>query len=180
MGSYSFLQVFTVVFALSIATTLFNKRVLGLPAAIGVPIVSAIFVFLLQWAVSLFGHNDYIHINIDEIEKAVRTFNFYDFLINGVICFILTSSALKFKITDLRVYFKPIAILASIALILCAIFFGLALWLPSGHGSQSWHFGVAVTGCGFGRDRPDRHQRGVEFGESAAPFDGEIRRRIAV
>ena len=136
MGSYSFLQVFTVVFALSIATTLFNKRALGLPAAIGVPIVSAVFVFLLQWAVSLFGHNDYIHINIDEIEKAVRTFNFYDFLINGVICFILTSSALKFKITDLRVYFKPIAILASIALILCAIFFGLALYgyqVATGH-----------------------------------------------
>ena len=72
MGSYSFLQVFTVVFALSIATTLFNKRALGLPAAIGVPIVSAVFVFLLQWAVSLFGHNDYIHINIDEIEKALN------------------------------------------------------------------------------------------------------------
>ena len=136
MGSYSFLQVFTVVFALSIATTLFNKRVLGLPAAIGVPIVSAIFVFLLQWAVSLFGHNDYVHINIAEIEKAVRNINFYDFLINGVICFILTSSALKFKISDLRTYFRPIAILASIALILCAIFFGLSLYgyqLATGH-----------------------------------------------
>ena len=136
MGSYSFLQVFTVVFALSIATTLFNKRVLGLPAAIGVPIVSAIFVFLLQWAVSLFGHNDYVHINIGEIEKAVRNINFYDFLINGVICFILTSSALKFKISDLRTYFRPIAILASIALILCAIFFGLSLYgyqLATGH-----------------------------------------------
>ena len=136
MGSYSFLQVFTVVFGLSIATTLFNKRVLGLPAAIGVPIVSAIFVFLLQWAVSLFGHNDYVHINIAEIEKAVRNINFYDFLINGVICFILTSSALKFKISDLRTYFRPIAILASIALILCAIFFGLSLYgyqLATGH-----------------------------------------------
>ena len=136
MGSYSFLQVFTVVFALSIATTLFNKRVLGLPAAIGVPIVSAIFVFLLQWAVSLFGHNDYVHINIAEIEKAVRNINFYDFLINGVICFILTSSALKFKISDLKTYFRPIAILASIALILCAIFFGLSLYgyqLATGH-----------------------------------------------
>ncbi|MBP6115312.1 MAG: sodium:proton antiporter [Neisseriaceae bacterium] len=128
MGSYSFLQVFTVVFSLSIATTLFNKRVLGLPAAIGVPIVSAIFVFLLQWAVSLFGQNDYIKINIGEIEAAVRGINFYDFLINGVICFILTSSALKFRISDLKTYFKPIAILASIALILCALFFGVALY----------------------------------------------------
>ena len=92
--------------------------------------------FLLQWAVSLFGHNDYVHINIAEIEKAVRNINFYDFLINGVICFILTSSALKFKISDLRTYFRPIAILASIALILCAIFFGLSLYgyqLATGH-----------------------------------------------
>lgn len=136
MGSYSFLQMFTVVFGLSIATTLFNKRVLGLPAAIGVPIVSAVAVFLLQWAVSLFGHNDFVHINIKEIENAVRGIDFYDFLINGVICFILTSSALKFKISDLKTYFKPIAILASIALALCAVFFGLALYgyqIATGH-----------------------------------------------
>ena len=97
MGNFALLQIFTVVFLLSIATTLFNKRVLGLPAAIGVPIVSAVFVFLLQWFVSLFGHNEYIEINIGEIESAVRSIDFYDFLINGVICFILTSSALKFK-----------------------------------------------------------------------------------
>jgi monovalent cation:H+ antiporter, CPA1 family len=48
MGNYFFLQVFTVIFALSIATTIFNKRILGFPQAIGVPIVSAIFVFILQ------------------------------------------------------------------------------------------------------------------------------------
>ena len=41
MGSF-FLQLLTVVFALSIATTMFNKRVLSFPQAIGVPIVSAI------------------------------------------------------------------------------------------------------------------------------------------
>ncbi len=128
MGSSSLLQVFTVVFSLSIATTLFNKRVLGLPAAIGVPIVSAIFVFLLQWAVGLFGQNNYIQINIKEIESTVRSIDFYNFLINGVICFILTSSALKFRISDLKTYFKPIAILASIALVLCAIFFGVTLY----------------------------------------------------
>lgn len=49
MGNFFFLQVFTVIFALSIATTIFNKRILGFPQAIGVPIVSAIFVFILQW-----------------------------------------------------------------------------------------------------------------------------------
>ncbi len=136
MGNFALLQVFTVVFLLSIATTLFNKRVLGLPAAIGVPIVSAIFVFLLQWFVSLFGHNEYIEINIGEIESAVRSIDFYDFLINGVICFILTSSALKFKTSDLKTYSKPIVILASLALVLCAGFFGLALYgyqLVTGH-----------------------------------------------
>ncbi|MBR7540140.1 hypothetical protein KC221_28560, partial [Mycobacterium tuberculosis] len=39
------------------------------------------------------------------------------------ICFILTSSALKFKVSDLKVYWKPISILATIALLLCAVFF---------------------------------------------------------
>jgi CPA1 family monovalent cation:H+ antiporter len=174
MGSYSFLQVFTVVFALSIATTLFNKRVLGLPAAIGVPIVSAIFVFLLQWAVSLFGHNDYVHINIAEIEKAVRNINFYDFLINGVICFILTSSALKFKISDLRTYFRPIAILASIALILCAIFFGLSLYgyqLATGH--KVGLLVLLLLGAALGATDPIGIKGVSELGARTPSFDGQ-------
>lgn len=124
MGSYFFLQVFTVVFALSIATTIFNKRILGFPQAIGVPIVSAIFVFILQWAANLLGDNVFITINLQNIESAVRKIDFYDFLVNGVICFILTSSALKFKVSDLKIYWKPISILATIALVLCAGLFG--------------------------------------------------------
>jgi CPA1 family monovalent cation:H+ antiporter len=36
MGNFFLLQAFTVVFALSIATTIFNKRILGFPQAIGV------------------------------------------------------------------------------------------------------------------------------------------------
>lgn len=128
MGNYFFLQVFTVIFALSIATTIFNKRILGFPQAIGVPLVSAIFVFILQWGASLLSGNQFITINIHNIEEAVRHIDFYDFLINGVICFILTSSALKFKVSDLRSHWKPISILASIALVLCATLFGLALY----------------------------------------------------
>ncbi len=124
MGNYFFLQVFTVVFALSIATTIFNKRVLGFPQAIGVPIVSAIFVFILQWAANLLGGNQFISINLQNIESAVRHIDFYDFLVNGVICFILTSSALKFKVSDLKVYWKPITILATLALVICAVLFG--------------------------------------------------------
>lgn len=129
MGNYILLQALTVIFALSIATTIFNKRILGFPQAIGVPIVSAIFVFILQWGASLLSGNQFITINIHNIEAAVRSIDFYDFLINGVICFILTSSALKFKISDLRNYWKPISILATIALVLCAGFYAGLLYL---------------------------------------------------
>ena len=124
MGNFFILQVFTVVFALSIATTIFNKRILGFPQAIGVPIVSAIFVFILQWGANLLGNNQFITINLHNIETAVRNIDFYDFLINGVISFILTSSALKFKVSDLQSHWKPISILATLALVLCALFFG--------------------------------------------------------
>lgn len=101
---------------------------MGFPQAIGVPIVSAIFVFILQWGASLLSGNQFITINIHNIEEAVRHIDFYDFLINGVICFILTSSALKFKVSDLKSHWKPISILASIALVLCAVFFGVTLY----------------------------------------------------
>ena len=123
MGNYFLLQALSVIFALSIATTMFNKRILDFPQAIGVPIVSAVLVFILQWGANLLQGNQFITINIHNIEEAVRGIDFYDFLINGVICFILTSSALKFKISDLRNHWKPIGILATIALLLCAILF---------------------------------------------------------
>ena len=128
MGNFIFLQIFVAVCALSITTTLFNKRILGFPQAIGVPIASAILVFILQWSASLLNGNQFIYVNIYNIKEAVRHINFYDFLINGVICFILTSSALTFKVSDLKNYWKPIGILASIALVLCAIFFATMIF----------------------------------------------------
>ena len=87
MGNFIFLQILVAVCALSIITTLFNKRILGFPQAIGVPIVSAVLVFILQWSASLLEGNQFISINIHNIEAAVRHIDFYDFLINGVICF---------------------------------------------------------------------------------------------
>ena len=128
MGNFIFLEIFVVVCLISIITTLFNKRFLNLPQAIGVPIVSALLVFLLQWMATLLHGNQFISINIKAIEDTVAKIQFYDFLIKGVICFILTASALKFKVSDLKSYWKPISILASISLLLCAIVFGFFLY----------------------------------------------------
>src|SRR5690606_11764076 len=41
---------------------------------------------------------------------------------------ILTSSALKFKVSDLRNHWRPISILAGLALVFCAVFFGMVLY----------------------------------------------------
>ncbi|MDF7676168.1 cation:proton antiporter [Neisseriaceae bacterium ESL0693] len=128
MGSVLFLQAITVIFALSIVTTLLNKRLFGMPQAIGVPIVSALLVFALQWGMNLFGHNHFIHVDISALRAAVGHVNFYDFLVNGVICFILTSSALKFKISDLKRYWRQILILATLGLLLCSLLFGGLLY----------------------------------------------------
>ena len=64
MGNYFVLQVLTVVFLLSLVTTTLNRRIFNLPDAIGVPIASAICVFLLQWGTSLLNGNEFITINI--------------------------------------------------------------------------------------------------------------------
>ena len=125
MGSFFFLQVIVIVVVLSLFTTIFNKRVLGLPAAIGIPIVSALCALMLQWsATGLLTSNEYIYINITKLEESVRHIDFYDFLINGVICFVLTASALKFKVSDLKTHWKPITILATLSLVACAFIFG--------------------------------------------------------
>lgn len=155
MGSYLFLETMTVIFLLSVATTLFNKHRLGFPAAIGVPIVSALFVFLLQWSAGLMNRSDIVTINIGKIEAAVRGFQFYDFLINGVICFILMASALNFKVSDLKKYWKPIGILASLALVLCAfIYSGLTYAFLAFIGYKVDFMIVLLMGAALGATDP--------------------------
>lgn len=125
MGSYFYLQVIVIVVTLSLFTSIFNKKVLNLPPAIGIPIVSAVCAFVLQWSASnLLTNNEYIYINIPKLEETVKHIDFYDFLINGVICFVLTASALKFKVSDLKTHWKPITILATLSLVACALIFG--------------------------------------------------------
>lgn len=128
MGSFAVLQILVVVLALSIITTVFNKRVFNFPQAIGTPIVGAIFVFGLQLGATFLNSTDFIFINIDMIKKAVSQFDMYNFLINGVICFILTASAITYKISDLRQHWQPVTILATIALALCALIFALSVY----------------------------------------------------
>lgn len=128
MGSFLYLEIFTIVFALSVTTAMINKRVLGFPPAIGQPIVAALAVLLLTWIAGLLAGNQYITINVTEIETTIRGINFYDFLINGVICFVLTCSALKFKVSDLQAHWKPITILATLSLMVCAVLFGCVMY----------------------------------------------------
>ena len=73
MGNFIFLQILAAVCALSIITTLFNKRILDFPQAIGVPIVSAVLVFILQWSASLLNGNQFITINILELTHYLKT-----------------------------------------------------------------------------------------------------------
>lgn len=128
MGNYLFLQIALIVCLVSLFTSIFNKRFLNLPPPIGVPIVSAVLVFILQWATGLLNGNEYVTINMDQIKNTVKNVDFYDFLINGVICFVLTASALKFKISDLKKHWKPISLLATVSLALCALLFGSLLF----------------------------------------------------
>lgn len=72
MGNYFVLQVLTVVFILSLVTTTLNRRIFNLPDAIGVPIASAICVFLLQWATSLLSGNEYI--TITTLKNSLQDF----------------------------------------------------------------------------------------------------------
>ena len=69
MGNFIFLQVL-VVFALSITTSMINRRFLSLPAAIG---VSAVAVFLLQWTTGILGNNEFVTINMEAIQSTVKS-----------------------------------------------------------------------------------------------------------
>ena len=64
-----------------------------------------------------------------------------------MICFILTSSALKFKVSDLRNHWRPIGILASLALVFVQFSLVLRCTVISSDWQPCRYISPAITRC---------------------------------
>lgn len=99
-----------------------NYRWLKLPPAIGMVVVSTgVAVFL-----ALFGNK--INLPIEEIKPVIKQFDFHDFLIHGVLAFLLFAGATKVDVSAIKKWAGPIISLASVGVFISALVTGIFLW----------------------------------------------------
>jgi sodium/hydrogen exchanger len=102
-----------------------NHKVLKMPPAIGITIISSLFVLLIE-ATNGFQSTD----TGSKILSFIKEINFYDFLLNGALGFLLFASAIKIDVQLLKNYWRQISSLATIGVLFTSfIIAGLLYWV---------------------------------------------------
>ena len=129
MTNFSILEILFILITFSAISSYLNNRFLKFPSAVGITIISMFLVLLLSSVTKT--HDVVSFIDFREIEKLINSFNFYNFLVNGILVFLLFASAIKFEISNLKNWWWQISILATIGVVISAIFIGSLIWLAA-------------------------------------------------
>lgn len=116
---YNFLQILFLLVSFSALSSYLNSRYLKLPAAVGVTIASLILVGIINY----WNKNSNSGF-LQNIQFLINSFNFYDFLLNGIIGFLLFASAIKFEIVNLKRWWWQISLLSTIGVVISTLSIG--------------------------------------------------------
>lgn len=102
-----------------------NQRFLRWPQVLAMNMMS----LLLATVLIIVGHIGFAPIN--EAEQFVRSFDFADLVLHGILGLLLFAGALFIDVEDLRRWAKPIAALATLGVLVSAIVVGVILWIAA-------------------------------------------------
>ena len=117
--SYNFLQILFLLVSFSALSSYLNSKYLKLPAAVGVTIASLVLVGVINY----WNKNSSSGF-LQNIQLLINSFNFYDFLLNGIIGFLLFASAIKFEIANLKRWWWQISLLSTIGVVISTLCIG--------------------------------------------------------
>ena len=115
-----FLPHFVILMSLIVVLGFFNERVTKLTYEISLMLFSIVFGILV-----LFGGAYITDESVLGILQNAESFNIYDFLMDGVLCFMLFAGSCHMKLEDFEKQARPTAVLAILATLLGAVFYGL-------------------------------------------------------
>ena len=121
--SYNFLQILFLLVSFSALSSYLNSKYLKLPAAVGVTIASLVLVGVINY----WNKNSSSGF-LQNIQLLINSFNFYDFLLNGIIGFLLFASAIKFEITNLKRWWWQISLLSTIGVVISTLCIGILIY----------------------------------------------------
>jgi CPA1 family monovalent cation:H+ antiporter len=120
------LESLSVLLSIAALSAWINHRYLKLSSAIGLMSVSLLFSLLL------IGLGKLGYLNIDLVESLVRSFDFEQLLMHGMLAFLLFAGALTIRLSDLSAQRTAVALLSTFGVMLSTAISGTLYWLGLG------------------------------------------------
>lgn len=121
---FTVFQLISMILVFATVSAVINHFWLKIPQAIGVPVVASLLALLFI----LFNHFYGIDSPFNAIVPEVRSFEFDNFLLHGILAFLLFAGATKVDISALRKWKGQIFGLAFFGVIITAFFVAFLLW----------------------------------------------------
>ncbi|MCR5746769.1 MAG: cation:proton antiporter [Lachnospiraceae bacterium] len=118
-----FLAYAVVLLLLIVSIGYFNEKVTGLTYEISLMLFSVVIGAIITITVSLVKGT-----SVSELLSGIQVFNIEEFLMKGVLCFMLFAGSCHMKLSDFRRLKRPVGILAIVCTLLGAVFYGLLFY----------------------------------------------------
>ncbi len=117
------LYIFVVILGLICAIGFFNEKVTKLTYEIALMLFSTIIGIIILIVVSLSENTD-----VANVLKEIQGFDIHDFLMHGVLCFMLFAGSCHMKLRDFKEQARQITVLAFVCTLLGAVFYALLIY----------------------------------------------------
>ncbi len=117
------MYMFVVIIALICILGFFNEKVTKLTYEIALMLFSSILGILILVGIAVFQNTD-----VDNVLKQVQDFDIHDFLMHGVLCFMLFAGSCHMKLKDFKQQARQVTVLALVCTLLGAAFYGLLIY----------------------------------------------------
>lgn len=111
---------FVLIMALVVLLGFFNEKVTKLPNEIALMLFSTIIGIVIIIVSTVFSGN--------EIVEQAQMMDIEDFLLKGVLCFMLFAGSFRMKLADFKAQIRQITVLAFVCTLLGSVFYGLLLY----------------------------------------------------
>ncbi len=117
------MYMFVVIIALICILGFFNEKVTKLTYEIALMLFSSILGILVLVGIAVFQNTD-----VANVLKQVQDFDIHDFLMHGVLCFMLFAGSCHMKLKDFKQQARQVTVLALVCTLLGAAFYGLLIY----------------------------------------------------
>ena len=117
------MYMFVVIIALICILGFFNEKVTKLTYEIALMLFSSILGILILVGIAVFQNTD-----VANVLKQVQDFDIHDFLMHGVLCFMLFAGSCHMKLKDFKQQARQVTVLALVCTLLGAAFYGLLIY----------------------------------------------------